>query len=95
MIMANFTEIHGTQYFYSSKRHCDLNQCCVLDEIFYISWTRHYSNPVLFSLFVFYKLIPKLLNVDWRLRSQASVMFVALLSKYVCMDVRANEVFLT
>lgn len=36
MIMANFTEIHGTQYIYSSKRNCDLNQCCVLDEIFFI-----------------------------------------------------------
>lgn len=34
MIMANFTEIHGTQYFYSSKRNCDLNQSCMLDEIF-------------------------------------------------------------
>lgn len=36
MIMANFTEIHGTQYFYSSKRNCDLNQCCMLDESFFI-----------------------------------------------------------
>lgn len=50
-----------------SKRNCNFNQCCMFHKILFFLFLEpgHYSNSVLFaSLFVFYKLLFKLLNVD-------------------------------